>query len=1074
MLKGHTLIELKDVATGEVRQFEDENMLTNALDYILNGNLCGHHNFPTDHPELCFPIVRQLLGGIMLFPETISENAESIYPPTMPTGYGGSSTDASDDTRMGTYNLTESGEVVGGYKHVWDFTTAQGNGNISCVCLTHRIAGNGLFNNLANMYYCEGFTTTSYNASEDEQNDENDKTTRLFGVSQVVDFDGYRPITVGYDGEAIRVLRWDIVTEGTGINSERNNVPPFTKYDELGSFVAETVIGQTSSGENIYAFTNNYYFEKLSDGKYHGYCHPTNTTGDAIIYTMTIDPSNWTMTEGAFTVSGKQILALSARAGRNPSEDLSDYNYDFFYKFYSAIRGSYLYVLNNNLTEIYKINLNNTSRVTTITLPFRLRGYYHMRYNPVSQFIDIYCADVQSDGKYRYGCILKDDTIAVGSRDTSYGYGSSIENTNSRYFTCAYGNTQYKEPLLGVAGQKYFNYGVRDYSEKHVFLGYLASINNISTFVKSAAQTMKITYTITETEDVTLASIIITANPTKTTFVAGEQLDLTGMQVTAVYSDGVRKDVTNDCLSTPAAGTQLLDTSLDEVSVYYTEDGITRYATIPITVYELLSIAVVKQPTKVAYYSGDALNLSGVQVQAYFSDGSDEDVTEDCTYTPADGTTLTAAQRFVSVEYARGLVKKIETIPITVTQVVLESIAITTAPKTSYEPGDQLDLSGMVVTASYNSGTTANVTNNVTTVPANGTTLSTEGTQNVVVTYSENGVTKTTTLQIYVTEEVALASIAVTTPPTKTSYVQGNTLDLTGIVVTATYTDGTTLGVTNSCVFQPDDGDELETAGTQVVTVSYTESGVTKTTAFNVAVEEKPDVEIVPFSTGTDAQIAAMIDAAQAGSIDLQQDGGWAVGDTRTISISAFTGGGNVSHAAQDIDIVITSFDEYMNSGNVMQFDFKDELASGNRMNSSNTNQGGYGQSEMKTTTLPALVNALPTWMQERLIEFSVLAAVGQGSATIETVTGNKLALRSEIEVFGKTSYSNAGEGTAIPYYSQTQANRVKKRGHTGSSSNWWERSPDGNNLFCDVSRDGNATYDSANNEFGLAPFGCF
>lgn len=233
-------------------------------------------------------------------------------------------------------------------------------------------------------------------------------------------------------------------------------------------------------------------------------------------------------------------------------------------------------------------------------------------------------------------------------------------------------------------------------------------------------------------------------------------------------------------------------------------------------------------------------------------------------------------------------------------------------------------------------------------------------------------------------------------------------------------------------------------------------------------------VTIVPWSTGTDAEIGDMIDAAHAGTIDLQQDGGWAVGDVRSITISAFTGGGNTSHASQTIDIVISSFSDYNSCGCVMQFDFKDELATGVRMNSSHTNAGGYGASEMKLTTLPALVNALPTWLKNALIEFSVLASAGSKSSTIETVTGNKLALRSEVEIFGSTTFSKAGEGSQIPYYA-TSANRIKKRGHSGSANSWWERSPLGSNSnrFCNVDSYGGANGNGASNAYGVAPFGC-
>ena len=233
-------------------------------------------------------------------------------------------------------------------------------------------------------------------------------------------------------------------------------------------------------------------------------------------------------------------------------------------------------------------------------------------------------------------------------------------------------------------------------------------------------------------------------------------------------------------------------------------------------------------------------------------------------------------------------------------------------------------------------------------------------------------------------------------------------------------------------------------------------------------------VTIVPWSTGTDEEVAAMIAAAHAGKIDLQTDGGWAVGDVRTITVSAFTDGVGTSHVQQDIDIVISSFDGYMSCGNVMQFDFKDSLAENGQMNTSATNVGGYGQSKMKTLVLPALVDALPDWLKGSLIEFSVLASEGNGSSTIETVTGNKLALRSEVEVFGSKTGSFVGEGSQIAYYT-TDTNRIKKRGHSGSAAPWWTRSPFyvGNNYFCCVSGGGLPDGKIATYSNGVAPFGC-
>ena len=233
-------------------------------------------------------------------------------------------------------------------------------------------------------------------------------------------------------------------------------------------------------------------------------------------------------------------------------------------------------------------------------------------------------------------------------------------------------------------------------------------------------------------------------------------------------------------------------------------------------------------------------------------------------------------------------------------------------------------------------------------------------------------------------------------------------------------------------------------------------------------------VQLESFATVSDAKFIKIIQAAHNGTIDLQTDAGWRIGDKRTISISAFTGGGDVSHAAQDIDIAISSFANYENCGCVLQFDFVDTLATGNRMNISNTNANGYGGSEMYKTTLPALANALPAYLRGLLIEFSCKASAGNKSTTIKTVTGNKLALRSEVEIFGTTSNSVAGEGSQIPYYT-TSANRVKKLGHSGSAYYWWERSPNvkTGNAFCCVDSSGYAGTNYASGAIGVAPFGC-
>lgn len=160
-------------------------------------------------------------------------------------------------------------------------------------------------------------------------------------------------------------------------------------------------------------------------------------------------------------------------------------------------------------------------------------------------------------------------------------------------------------------------------------------------------------------------------------------------------------------------------------------------------------------------------------------------------------------------------------------------IEVTTKPtKTSYLAGDSFNNAGMVVTASYGTGQAVLATAEVSGYSVSPSVL-TDGTTSVTITYSEGGETCTTTLAVTVTHR--LSAIAVTTKPNKLTYEYGDTLATAGMVVTASYSDSQTKTVTGySC-----SPTTFSTIGNQVVTVSYTENGVTQTTTFNVTVNRK-------------------------------------------------------------------------------------------------------------------------------------------------------------------------------------------------------------------------------------------
>lgn len=92
---------------------------------------------------------------------------------------------------------------------------------------------------------------------------------------------------------------------------------------------------------------------------------------------------------------------------------------------------------------------------------------------------------------------------------------------------------------------------------------------------------------------------------------------------------------------------------------------------------------------------------------------------------------------------------------------------------------------------------------------------------------------------------VRLVSIAVTTPPAKTVYEYGDSFQSAGMVVTATYSDGSSAAVSNYSISPT----TFTSVGSQSVTISYTKRGVTKSAVTAVTVNKKT-IPAVPSQSG--------------------------------------------------------------------------------------------------------------------------------------------------------------------------------------------------------------------------------
>ena len=270
---------------------------------------------------------------------------------------------------------------------------------------------------------------------------------------------------------------------------------------------------------------------------------------------------------------------------------------------------------------------------------------------------------------------------------------------------------------------------------------------------------------VTPPAPATLTGIAVKTAPTKMTYNEGESFDATGMVIEATYSDTSKKDITTYTY----APTVALTTSDTEVTISYTEGGVTKTCTQPITVNAvtppapatLTGIVVKTAPTKLDYNEGDSFDKTGMVIEAAYSDGSKKDVTT-YTYTPTGA--LTTSDTTITISYTEGSVTKTCTQAITVnavtppTPATLDSIAVKTAPtKVTYNEGDSFDKTGMVIEATYNDGSKKDITTYTYTPTGALTTSDTT----ITISYTEGSVTKTCTQAI---------TVNAVTPPAPTEY----------------------------------------------------------------------------------------------------------------------------------------------------------------------------------------------------------------------------------------------------------------------------------------------------------------
>ena len=358
---------------------------------------------------------------------------------------------------------------------------------------------------------------------------------------------------------------------------------------------------------------------------------------------------------------------------------------------------------------------------------------------------------------------------------------------------------------------------------------------------------------------------LITA-PVKVEYKYNENLNLAGGKLDYVWKVG---KTTNNKLSDSNVtvtgydkthiGTQTITVS--RTFNYTLSDGTTIPDTITQTfeveVTNLAKAITITAPTKSVYEHGDSLDLTGSKIVVTHEDGTEENVTMTTSMIKeSDGSnvnmspnasdyTNNSLTKTLVIEYTQDNITETINYPITINNTV-SSIAMGTNPnKTTYNLGDtSYDLTNgtIIVTRKAGNTETVNLTDNGVTLTPLSDLTGAGGTKTVQVTYEG----KTTSFNINVVNGI---TGMVVTPPTKTTYEHGDSLDLTGGKITITYADHTTQDVdvtanmvtdkaTGTAVNMSPNASEYNSNNevTKTLTISYTKDGQNITKDYTIKI----------------------------------------------------------------------------------------------------------------------------------------------------------------------------------------------------------------------------------------------
>ena len=349
-------------------------------------------------------------------------------------------------------------------------------------------------------------------------------------------------------------------------------------------------------------------------------------------------------------------------------------------------------------------------------------------------------------------------------------------------------------------------------------------------------QNLTVTYggkTAVKTIDVEVYNYIDSASitpPNKVEYSYNTDLDLTGASMQLIWKNS---NVTNVAITdSMISGYNKTSEGKQTITVTYNVEYVlsdgnkisdTIIKTFKVDVVNNISKIDITAPTKTKYNHGDSLDLTGGIIKITYENGAEETRTmTTAMITETDGSTVNMSptnydntnkvSKTLKIEYTEDGKTGTVNYPIEIIN-SLKSISLNGTPKTSYNVNESLE-TGLSITVNREDGNTETIS--VTPDMISGFDTTTEGSKTATISYTENGVTKTTNLNYTVADSVT--GITLKTKPSKTEYKYQEPLDITGGKITVSKGSGTQdIEIAEGMV----SGYDKTTLGKQTLTITY-------------------------------------------------------------------------------------------------------------------------------------------------------------------------------------------------------------------------------------------------------------